>query len=456
MDLIIKNGIVVSATGEYKASIGIAGEKIVKIGHRMEEHAEKVIDAAGKYIFPGLIDAHTHFQLPTASGYTSADSFASGSLAAARGGVTTFIDFVHQSRGQALTEAVSLRLAEARDQAHIDYAFHLAPTDMKSDTVETLTRLAGEGFCSYKVYLAYRDLMLEPEEITALLELSTRVNAITGFHAEDFPAIEEKTAELAAEGKLNFRYHPESRPGFTEAAGIEQALKLGADTEAKIYFFHVSTLTGLEKILQAKKKRQYVMAETTPNYLLLNEEKYNQEDGYLYVLTPPLRSREDSRQLWYALVENAVQVIATDHCPFTRAEKAAHRDDFRKIPNGLPGVETTLMLLYSEGVRKNKLLLRHIAALTSFQPAVIFGLYPRKGTIREGSDADLVIFDPNKTLTLCPENLLGKADYSPFQGLEVKGAPWMTLSRGEVVCVDGECHGEPGRGRLLKRELKYS
>lgn len=456
MDLLIKNGTVVTATGEFKSDIGIQGEKIVQIAPRIEEKADKVIDAAGKYIFPGLIDVHTHFQLPVGNGYTSADTFLTGSRAAARGGITTFIDFVHQNRGQAFSEAMELRLKEAKDAACIDYSFHLAPSDMTPDTRETLVRLVEEGFCSFKVYLAYRHLMLQDEEIARLLELAARANAITGFHAEDFPAIEARIAELGGEGKLDFSFHSQSRPDVTEARGIEKALALGEASEAKMYFFHVSTLSGLEKILEAKKKRRYVMGETTPNYLLLNESKYLEQDGYLYVLTPPLRNTEDSRQLWYALMENALQIVATDHCPFLKAEKAAHKDDFRLIPNGLPGVETTLMLLFSEGFRKGKLLLRQIAALTSLHPALIFGLYPQKGTIREGADADLVIFDPNRNLILNPENLLGEADYSQFQGLEVKGSPLMTISRGEVICVDGECHVSPGRGKLVKRELKFS
>jgi len=316
MDLLIKNARVITASEDHIADILIKGEKISEIAPRLESSEAVIIDAEGKLVFPGLIDVHTHFQLITASGYMSADDFTSGTRSAACGGVTAFIDFAHQERGKSLKGALETRIKEAKGRALIDYSFHLAPLDLTSQTQNEIAELVRGGFPSLKVYRTYRHLKLTDEDFYNLLGLAGKINALVGIHAEDDAAVEKLIAAFGAEGKLAPQYHALSRPDQVEAGAIAQAIEWAGENSAPLYIFHASTALGLKEIEKAREAGGRVFAETTPNYLLLTAEKYQQLDACLYVLTPPLRSENDRQSLWEGLKTNGLQVVATDHCSY--------------------------------------------------------------------------------------------------------------------------------------------
>ena len=455
LDLIVKGGNIVTAAETYVADIGVQGEKIVAVAKNLRAGSgTRVVDASGKYVFPGAIDAHVHFQLP-AFGTVSCDDFENGTKSAACGGVTTVLDFAIQKKGRPIMEAVQARRAEADGKVYIDYGLHAGITDWNSQTQAEIKRVIDAGIPSFKMFMIYKSegWMADDAMLFSALEETTKHGAMITVHAESAAVLDLLIERYAREKDRWGAYaHTLARPCFIEEEAVMRAIKWAEATGGQLYVVHMSTGEAAAAVRAAKERKAWVYAETCPQYLLLNDEVFKRPDGHLYATCPQVKKPHDNEQLWRAAADGTVQVIATDTCPFTIQQKAAWNGDFRKIPFGLPGVETMLPLLYSEGVGKRRISLKQLVALTSTNPARLFGLYPQKGVIAGGSDADLVIFDPAKKVTLQAENLQSKCAWSPYEGRKLTGYPVITIARGAVVAENGKPVGQDHRGRFLQRK----
>lgn len=447
-DRVIKNGTIVTATDTYRADIGIAEGKIAAVGADL--YAEEIIDAEGKYILPGGIDVHTHLDMQLNEELTSADDFETGSIAAAIGGTTSFIDYACQPTGGTLREALEIWKEKGRKSC-LDYSLHIAVTRADEETLAEMDDMVREGITSFKVYLVY-DMRVNDEELLKILEKSKECGAVVTVHCENYYVIRHLTEELLRAGKTDPKYHPVSRPASCEGEAVNRVLKLAAIAGAPVYIVHNTCMEGVKRIKEAQENGQTVLAETCPQYLFLTDAVYEKPDfeGAKYVMSPPLRKEEDTVYLWEQLKNGTLQVVATDHCPFSFEEKKRGLHDFSKIPNGGTGIEERMPLMLSEGV-KHGLTLNRIVEVTSLNPAKIFGMYPQKGTIAPGSDADLVLYDPNRELTVTKAALHENVDYTVYEGIGIKGCPVMTLSRGEIIVKEGVYVGERRRGHFLKR-----
>jgi len=455
LDLVIKGGNIVTTAETYVADIGVQGEKIVAIAKNLRAApGTRVIDAAGKYVFPGAIDAHVHFQLP-AFGTVSCDDFESGTKAAACGGVTTVLDFAIQKKGRPIMEAVQARRAEAEGKVYIDYGLHAAITDWTPQTQAEIKRVIEAGIPSFKMFMIYKSegWMADDAMLFSALEETAKHGAMITVHAESAAVLDLLVERYAREKDRWGAYaHTLARPCFTEEEAVWRAIKWAEATNGQLYVVHMSTGEAAAAVRAGKDRKVRVFAETCPQYLLLNDEVFKRPDGHLYATCPQVKKAHDNEQLWRAAADGTVQVVATDTCPFTPQQKAAWNGDFRKIPFGLPGVETMLPLMYSEGVGKRRLSLKQLVALTSTNPAKLFGLYPQKGVVAGGSDADLVIFDPKKPETLHAENLQSKCGWSPYEGWKLTGYPIMTIAHGAVIAENGKPVDDGRRGRFLSRK----
>lgn len=453
--LLITGGTVVTAEGCFPADVLCRGERIVALLAPGEGRPEgDSLDASGCYVLPGGVDVHVHLQMPVGE-FVSTDDFASGTVAAACGGTTTVVDFATQGRGQPLGEAVAQRRAEADGKVAVDYSLHLAVTDASEETLRDLPRLVEEGYASFKLYTVYPALYLEDAEILRLLEVARETGAIPLVHCENRAIVEHCTRALLSAGKREPRYHPQARPDLAEAEAVRRILALAEVAGTPVCIAHLSTRLALGEVCRARTRGQEVYVETCPHYLLLTEEEYARPgfEGARYVLTPPLRKETDRQALWSALVQGTIDLVSTDHCPWNyRGQKERGREDFSLIPNGAPGIETRLALLWSEGVGKGRLSPEAFVALTATNPARLFGLYPRKGTIAPGADADLVIWDPARKVTLRAETLHQQVDYCPYEGWEVVGYPRDVLLRGRPIVRERRFMGEPGRGTFVPRQ----
>lgn len=451
-DLIIKGGRIVTEAGVFLKDIGIKEGKIAAIEDVLQKNGERVINAEGKYLFPGGIDVHTHLDLHVGQ-TVSSDDFTTGTIAAACGGTTTIIDFVTQDRGESLKEAIEKRHREAEGKAVIDYSFHISPTVINDETLALIPSLIEDGYPSFKLYMTY-DFRVNDGELIKVLVKTRDYGGLVCVHAENFYMIDYMVKEFKATGKIEPRYHPLSRPPFVEGEATGRAIKLARLVEAPIYIVHVTCRDSFVEVVKARDGGYPVMAETCPQYLFLSMEKYEEPDfqGAKYVLSPPLRSREHQHVLWDGLVKGKLQVVATDHCPFNfKGQKELGKDFFGNIPSGLPGIETRLALLYGLGVARGKLSVRRFIEITSTNPAKIFGLYPQKGTIAIGSDADIVIIDPEKEVILTKGILHENVDYTPYENFTLKGFPVATISRGKLIVENGRFIGALGSGKFLKR-----
>lgn len=448
-DRVIKNGTIITATDTYRADIGIAEGKIVAVGADL--FAREVIDAEGKYILPGGIDVHTHLDMPLNEELRSADDFETGSIAAAIGGTTSFIDYACQPAGGTLREALEI-WKEKGKKSCLDYGLHIAVTRADQETLAEMDTMVQEGITSFKVYLVY-DMRVSDEELLKILEKSKECGALITVHCENYHVIKHLTEELLKAGKTEPKYHPVSRPPLCEGEAVSRVLALAAIAGAPVYIVHNTCEESVKRIKRAQENGQKVFAETCPQYLLFTDAVYEKPDfeGAKYVMSPPLRKWEDTVYLWEQLKSGTLQVVATDHCPFTFKEKKRGLHDFSKIPNGGTGIEERMPILLSEGVRHG-LTLNQLVEITSVNPAKIFGMYPKKGTIAPGSDADLILYDPHKEQTITKAALHENVDYTVYEGIRIKGCPVMTLSRGEIIVKDGIFVGERGRGHFLKRE----
>ena len=451
MSILIKNGTIVTASDTFSGDILLKDEKIEGIASRINSPADEVIDAEGKYVIPGGIDAHTHFQLPV-KGTVSADGFRSGSMAAACGGVTCFIDFAHQVPGESPMKAIDERIEEAYGNTCIDYGLHLGIADFNENVLKEVPQYIERGIPSFKLYMIYakEGWMSNDAVIYAMLEAVREHGGIITVHAENPFLIDFFVDRMVAEGKIDIKWHPRSRPDFVEVEAIRRALYLTEVTESRIYIVHISTGEGAALVAEAKGRGVMAFGETCPQYLLLNEELYNREDGHLFLTCPPLRKETDNLALWKGLSMGALQVVGTDTCTFTREQKEKGKDNFTKLPGGMPGIETLVPLMFSEGVSKGRISLNQWVELISTNPAKLFGLL-HKGSLVPGNDADVVVFDPEKEVKLIPENLHYNVDYSPYDTLTVKGWPQVTLSRGKVIYREGQFLGDMNYGKFVKR-----
>jgi dihydropyrimidinase len=456
-DTIIVNGRVATATDTYTSDVAISDGKISALGQSLpRENAKKVIDAKGKYVFPGGIDVHTHLDMPF-GGTTSADDFETGTRAAAFGGTTTLIDFAIQYKGQTLRTAFDTWMKKASGKAVCDYAFHCIITDLADAQLAEMNALTREGVTSFKLFMAYPGVfMLDDASIFKALRATSKNGGLVCMHAENGGAIDVIVQQALAEGKKAPKYHALTRPTTAEAEAVSRAIALAEMAGAPVYIVHLSCNEALEKVREARDRGLPVYAETCPQYLYLSLENMDAPgfEGAKYVFTPPLREKWHQEKLWNGLKRDHLQVVSTDHCPFCfKEQKELGRDDFTKIPNGGPGIEHRMSLIYSGGVAAGRFSVNRFVELVSTTPAKLFGLYPRKGTIAVGSDADLVIFDPERKHTISAKTHHMRVDYSMFEGIEVTGMPAVVLSRGRVVIEDNKFLGRAGAGEFLKRAL---
>ncbi len=455
-DIVIKKGTIVTATDTYASDIGIADGKIVAIAQSLSaENAAKQIDATGRLVMPGGIDVHTHLDMPF-GGTTSSDDFETGTIAAAFGGTTTLIDFAIQTKGQTLRQAFEGWMKKAEGKAVTDYAFHCIITDLGDVQLEEMGQLVGEGVSSFKLFMAYPGVfMLDDATIFRAMSQAAKYGGLICMHAENGGAIDVIVQRALAEGKRAPKYHALTRPTTAEAEATSRAIALAEMAGAPVYIVHLSCNDALEKVREARDRGLPAYAETCPQYLYLSIENFDVPgfEGAKYVFTPPLREKWHQEKLWQGLAKDTLQVVSTDHCPFCyKEQKEMGKDDFTKIPNGGPGIEHRMSLVYSGGVHGKRFSANRFVQLVSTAPAKLFGLYPRKGTIAVGSDADLVLFDPNEEQVISAKTHHMRVDYSMFEGIRVKGAAKTVLSRGRVVIEGGRFTGQPGAGQFVRRQ----
>lgn len=455
-DTLIQGGTVVTAADTYAADIGISGGRITAIAQQLpRETARQVLSAQGCYVMPGGIDVHTHLDMPF-GGTTSADDFESGTIAAAFGGTTTLIDFAIQYKGQTLRTALDTWMKKAERKAVIDYAFHCIITDLPDARLDDMDALVREGVSSFKLFMAYPGVfMLEDALIFKAMSQAARNGALICMHAENGGAIDVIVQRALAEGKTAPKYHALTRPTTAEAEATGRAIALAEMAGAPVYIVHLTCNEALEKVREARDRGLPVYAETCPQYLFLSLENMDVPgfEAAKYVFTPPLREKWHQEKLWAGLAADHLQAVSTDHCPFCyKEQKEMGKGDFTKIPNGGPGIEHRLSLVFTGGVHGKRFSLNRFVELVSTTPAKLFGLYPRKGTIAVGADADLILFDPNKEETISAKTHHMKVDYSMFEGIRVKGVPRQVLVGGRLVIDKGKFVGKPGQGQFLKRQ----
>ena len=457
MRTLIRHGTVVNADGSLAADVLIEDEKVVQVGPRIAADADRTYDATGRYVIPGGVDVHTHLDMPFGD-TTSADDFESGTIAAACGGTTTIVDFAVQDPGDTLHHALETWTRKAEGKAAIDYGFHVIVTDLTERVEQEMDELVGEGVTSFKLFLAYPGrLMVDDATIFRALLRTARNGGTVLVHAENGGVIDALTKRALAEGRREPRQHALTRPARAEAEAVHRAIALAEMAGAPVYIVHVSAAEAVEEVAAARSRGLPVFAETCPQYLFLSDECYEEPgfDGAKYVMSPPLRDRRAQERLWRGLASDDLQVVATDHCPFRmRDQKALGRDDFTKIPGGVPGIETRMSLLFDGGVGGGRFDVQRFVAVTATNPARIFGLHPRKGVIAPGSDADIVVFDPDREMTLSAATLHMRVDYSPYEGRVVRGMPELVLSRGRPVVERGTFVGRLGAGTFLRRSAR--
>jgi dihydropyrimidinase len=454
MSTLIKSGRIVTSEQDYTADIFIEKEKITTIGVDLALTADAVFDATGKYVIPGGIDVHTHMDMPFGD-ITSSDDFETGTRAAAFGGTTCIVDFATQARGQKMRDALDIWWKKG-EKATVDYGLHMIITDLPEAHLEDMNEMVREGLTSFKLFMAYPNvLMVDDATIFRAMRQTGSNGALVCIHAENGGVIDLLVQKALSEGKTAPIYHALTRPTTAEGEAVNRAIALSQMAGAPVYIVHVSSADALEKISEARDRGVPAFAETCPQYLLLSIEELGRADfeGAKFVFTPPLREKWHQESLWKGLKNNTLQVVSTDHCPFCfKEQKELGRGSFAKIPNGGPGVENRLQLLFHHGVNLNRISLNRWVELVSTAPAKLFGLYPRKGTIAVGSDADLVIWDPEAEHTISARTHHMRVDYSMFEGFRLKGNAERVFSRGVLVVDRSRWLGKAGRGAFIRRD----
>jgi dihydropyrimidinase len=459
MATLIKNGTVVNADGQSKADVLFAGETIQKVGPDLPADGHTVIDAAGLLVMPGGVDVHTHLDMPF-GGTVSADDYRTGTIAAAIGGTTTVIDFVLQSRGHTMAEALDTWLGKSDGKACIDFGLHMAVTDLGpgdgSQGLAEMETMVAKGISSFKLFMAYPNvLMIDDGLMYKVMHKAGTLNALCCVHAENGHVIDVVVARMIAEGKTAPHFHAHSRSAKAEAEATHRAIHIGEMAGGAVYIVHLSNEDALRELKHAQQRGLRALAETCPQYLVLSLEEHmpgKSWDEAKFVFTPPLRAKHNQAPLWKALQDGTLSVVSTDHCPFRFADqKSLGKDDFTKIPNGGPGIENRLQILWQFGVNSGQLTPEKFVELCCAAPARIFGM-PQKGAVVPGKDADILLWDPKVSYTITAATQAMATDYSMFEGWKVTGNARHVFSRGELVVKDGQWIGKTGRGRFLKRE----
>lgn len=453
MSLLIKNGRIITASEDYIADIFIEGETIKTIGKNLATKADTQIDASGKLIFPGGIDPHVHLDMPF-MGTFSSDDYSTGTNAALHGGTTMVIDFILQTQGKSLHHALGEWQGRSNGNAFGDYSFHMAVTDFNEETKKEIVQLVEEeGITSFKTFMAYKGaLMIDDRQMVGLMNEVKKCGGLVTVHATNGDMIDFLIAKHKSEGKLEPLFHYLSQPEITESEATGRFADMAYHTGVPAYVVHMTCEGALNQVRDAAKRNQRVFVETCIQYLVLDASLYQQNfDGAKYVMSPPLRELKDQESLWAGINQGTVNVVATDHCPFMWEQKKMGLNDFSKIPNGHPAIEHRMELLFSEGVSKGKISLNKFVEVSSTNAAKIFGMYPRKGTIGIGSDADLVVFDPSKKHTLSAKAHHMNVDYSAYEGKELIGKCESILLRGQIAVDKGETKVSKGYGKFIKR-----
>ena len=452
MQTLLKGGTVVTSGGQRRMDLLMEGEKILQVGRDLKA-AGRVVDVTGCFLFPGFIDAHTHFDLDVAN-TTTADDFFTGTRAALRGGTTTVIDFACPNKGESLHHGLDLWHRKADGNAFCDYGFHMTIDDWNESIRAELPDMFAQGISSFKMYLTYPAMMIGDRDIYWALKELRRLGGIAGFHCENAGVIDGMIAERKAAGELGPSSHPLTRPPYLEAEAVSRLLRIAQAADAPVVIVHLTNREALLEVDHARKRGQTVYVETCPQYLLLDESVYFNEDwsaAARYVCAPPLRDKAEQEYLWKGLRRGAIQTVSTDHCSFTLAQKDMGREDFTKIPGGLPGVETRGELMFSYGVAKRKISAAQMCRALSENPARLYGLYPRKGVLRPGSDADIVVYDPGASHVIRAEDCVANVDYNPYEGFVTAGGIRQVWLRGQLAVEDGRVLPEDPAGRYMVR-----
>jgi dihydropyrimidinase len=450
---LLRGGTLVTGTVERSSDIAIEDGRIVAIGEHLDGYEGTEIDATGLLVLPGAIDVHTHFETLIGSEVT-ADDFESGSRAAAAGGITTFVNFAFQDHGHGLRDAVDRESAKADGECHIDYSFHVGVTDVGVDGVlQELDGLAADGLTSVKMFTTIPGMELNGRETLALLNAAAHAGCIVAVHAEDGPLVEYLTQSLLESGRSGVEWLPAARPVEAEALAITRVSEYARAVGCPVYIVHLSSAAGLDAVRTARARGGQVYIETRPAYLYMDTSRYQlgEREGNKYVTWPPLREKADQEALWRALDVGEIQTYATDHTTWSTQQKLAEELTFDDIPGGVANVQTSIGMLFNEGVQRGRLSLSQMVNVVSTNPAKLFGMWPRKGAIAVGSDADLVLIDPRRSFTVTAPHMESRSDFDPYEGYEATGWPVMTISRGEVIVRDGEVLSSPGRGELIRR-----
>jgi dihydropyrimidinase len=453
MSILIKNGRILAASEDYVADIYIEGDTIHTIGENLSIQADQIIDATGKVVFPGGIDPHVHLDMPF-MGTFSSDNYETGTLAALHGGTTMVIDFILQTQGKSLHDALETWQGRSNGNCYGDYSFHIAVTDFNEETKkEVVQMIEEEGITSFKTFMAYKGaLMIDDGQMVALMQEVKKRGGMVTVHATNGDVIDGLIAKHRKEGKLSPLYHYLSQPEITESEASGRFTDMAFYTDVPAYIVHMTCEGALNQVRNATRRNQKVFVETCMQYLILDASLYEQNpEGAKWVMSPPLREKKDQKALWAGLNQGLIQIVGTDHCPFKWEQKMMGKDDFSKIPNGHPAIEHRMELLWSEGVEKGNISANKYVEVTSANPAKIFGMYPKKGCIAVGSDADIVIFDPNEAHKLSVDTHHMNVDYSAYEGWEVKGKCKTVILRGQVAIDNGEVMIEKGYGQFVKR-----
>jgi len=436
--ILLQGGTVVSAKGTKKADVLISGEKIVAVGRRLRADAE-VVNVSGKLIFPGFIDAHTHFDLEVSDTVT-ADDFESGTKSAIAGGVTTVVDFATQNKGESLSDALNNWHVKAFGNSSCDYAFHMAISDWRDDIRDELEAMFEQGVTSFKVYMIYDAMELTDREIFDIMTELKKYGGIVGCHCENSGIIGRLRADAVSRGDTAPKYHPLTRPDYAEAEAVRRLLTIAQAADAPVIVVHLSTAEGYAEVQRARGRGVKVYVETCPQYLLLDDRVYDRpfDESSKFICSPPLRKPSDKKILWQAMRDGSIDTLSTDHCSFTVEQKRAGADDFTRIPNGMPGVETRAILTYTYGVKKKRISLQQMCAYLSENPAKLYGMYPAKGAVKVGSDADIVVFEPKGHSVISADNCHSACGYNPYEGANTSGEIERVYLRGQQVYAFGD------------------
>ena len=444
MKYLFKNGTVVSGRGTRRADVLVENEKILQVGRNLSDPLARAIDVTGKLLMPGFIDAHTHFDLDVCN-TTTADDFDSGTKSAIRGGTTTIVDFACPNKGESLHHGLDLWHRKADGKCWCDYGFHMTIDDWNAEIEKEIDDMYAAGISSFKMYMTYPAMMIGDEAMYKALKKLKEKGGICGVHCENSGVINALIEEKKAAGEMGVSSHPETRPDFLEAEAVSRLLRIAQAVDIPVVIVHLTNAAALAEVTAARRRGQKVYVETCPQYLVLDDSVYYNEDfsrAARYVCAPPLRKPEDCRALWAGLRKGDIQTISTDHCAFTLAQKDAGRGDFTKIPGGLPGVEARGELVYSFGVTTRKISLATMCKVLSENPAELYGMFPRKGVIAPGADADIVVYDPQADHILRAEDMVSRAGYTPYEGFVTHGSVSQVWLRGKLMVENGHVIGE--------------